>query len=229
MAVILNLETSTKNCSVCISRGVEVLSLVEQSSDQYIHSEKLHLFIQEAFRESGLESADLDAVAVGKGPGSYTGLRIGVSTAKGFCYALGIPLIAEDGLSILVQSFLSHRQIGASDQIVPMLDARRMEVYRAVYNGTGKKLLPIEAQVVDESSFTDLTAGQVHLIGDAVEKCSAVLSDTRFVFHDVKYPSAHSLAQLANVKFEKRQFEDVAYFEPFYLKDFVAGKPRKLL
>ncbi len=229
MALILALETSTKSCSVTLAKGSEVLSVREATSDQYIHSEKLHVFIDEVMKEANCSFKDLQAVAVGKGPGSYTGLRIGVSAAKGLCFAIKIPLIAEDGLRLLVHQFLSEKEIQPDEIIIPMLDARRMEVYCSVHNSTGKRLSEIEAKVIDENSFAELKSKRIHLLGDGAAKCKELLKEPRFKYHSLEFPSSTTLALLAQAKFENKAFEDVAYFEPFYLKDFVAGKPKRLL
>lgn len=229
MALILNLETSTKNCSVALAENGQVLSLIEESSDQYIHSEKLHNFIEKALKQAGKTADQLEAVAVGKGPGSYTGLRIGVSAAKGFCFALDVPLISEDGLQILVSDFVKNQKVARGEFIISMLDARRMEVYCSVFDHMGKRLSDIEARIIDENSFADLEAPRIHLMGDGAAKCREILSAKRFVVHSLEFPSASALAPIAAQKFEQGQFEDVAYFEPFYLKDFVAGKPKPLL
>lgn len=229
MELILNIETSTKNCSVALAENGKVLSVKEQTSDQYIHSEKLHLFIQECMASAGRELKELSAVAVGKGPGSYTGLRIGVSAAKGLCYALSIPLISEDGLTILAKDFLSKNEIGKNELVMPMIDARRMEVYSTGFDGQGQALDAIQAMVIEEGTRLYSNYSKIHLLGDGSAKCKEVLSDDRYVFHDLDFPSATSLAPIANAKFERKEFEDMAYFEPFYLKDFIAGKPKKLL
>lgn len=229
MALILNIETSTKNCSVALVENGEVLSLKEETSDQYIHSEKLHVFIQDCMAEAGRQLKELSAVAVGKGPGSYTGLRIGVSAAKGLCYALSIPLISEDGLSILANDFLAQNSIDENELVMPMIDARRMEVYTTAFNNAGVALEPIEAMVIEEGASLYPTYSKIHLLGDGSSKCKEILSDSRYVFHKLEYPSAVALGSIAQVKFENKDVEDMAYFEPFYLKDFIAGKPKKLL
>lgn len=229
MALILSLETSTNLCSVALSRDGETFAVREESSEKYIHSEKLHLFIDGLMQEYKLPYADLDAVAVGKGPGSYTGLRIGVSAAKGFAFALDIPLISVNGLRNLTYQLIKTEKIGTDDMLIPMLDARRMEVYCACFSFAGKQLKPVEAKIIDASSFEDLEVEPIHLFGDGAEKCKPVLTDSRFIFHDLKYPNARALGALAFAEFQEKAFEDIAYFEPFYLKDFVAGKPRKLL
>ncbi len=229
MPLTLCIETSTKNCSVALSRDGEVLASKEQSDDQYIHSEKLHLFIREVLDAAGFKAADLDAVAVGKGPGSYTGLRIGISAAKGLCYTLQIPLLAIDGLSILAQDFIQRHHPAEGELILPMLDARRMEVYTALYDYRGNRQGEIEARILDESSFAELSSTAIHLIGDGATKAKTVLTDDRFQWHELPFPSAKTLARLVPAKLQNKEWEDVAYFEPFYLKDFVAGKPKKLL
>lgn len=218
MSYILNVETSTKNCSVSVTQNGRVLALKEIAEQGYSHAEKLHVFIQEAVAEAGITLQDLSAIAVGKGPGSYTGLRIGVSTAKGLCYALGIPLIAIDTLLVLA------KQVSVADGlIVPMLDARRMEVYNAVYTPQFELLRPIQAEIIAEDSFQEY-AEKLYLVGDGALKCQDLLSDSRFQFiPEVQYPSANEMASLS---FEAHQISDtvdVAYFEPFYLKDFVSG------
>ncbi len=229
MALILNLETSTKSCSVALGRGDQILAFREESSDQYIHSEKLHVFIEETLKEAKVTFKNLKAIAVGMGPGSYTGLRIGISAAKGFCYALEIPLISVDGLQVLVDDFIAKTKVKRGEVVIPMLDARRMEVYCAVHDYKGERKQDIEAKVIEANSFIKLKAPKIHLIGDGAEKCKGVLTDERFVFHDLKYPSAMALNQIAQQHYANRRFRDVAYFEPFYLKDFVAGKPKRLL
>jgi len=229
MALILSIETSTKNCSVALAENGKVLSLKEETSDQYIHSEKLHVFIKECMAKAGRELKELSAVAVGKGPGSYTGLRIGVSAAKGLCYALGLPLISENGLAILTNDFLAKNTLGENEIIMPMIDARRMEVYTAAFDGRGKALNSIEAMVIEEGTNLYPDFSKIHLLGDGSEKCKAVLASDRYVFHNIEFPSAAALAAIAQAKFDNQDFEDMAYFEPFYLKDFIAGKPKKLL
>jgi len=219
MGFILNIETATKNCSVCLAQEGEVVVLKEFAGDGYAHAEKLHLFIEESLQDACITFKDLNAVAVSKGPGSYTGLRIGVSAAKGLCYALNIPLIAIDTLEVLA------RRIRIQDGvIVPMIDARRMEAYTAVYDSAYRKIREIKAEVITESSFSDI-AGSAHLIGDGAVKCRNILSAEKFIYHlEVVYPSAAQMAASSYDKYKKSDIVDVAYFEPFYLKDFIAGK-----
>lgn len=210
-------------------KGNEQLGILEEQSDQFIHSEKLHVFIEQLLAESACPLDQLDAVAVTAGPGSYTGLRIGVSAAKGLCFALGIPLISVNSLSVYVEQFLEAQEIAPQDMIVAMLDARRMEVYQAVFNANGDMLSSIEPLVLDENSFKDLQAPKLHFIGDATEKAKTILNAEKYVFHDASFPSASALGRLAYKKYNQKAFEDLAYFEPLYIKSFVAGKPKKLL
>jgi len=216
---ILNIETSTKNCSVSLSKQEEIVVLKEVAEQNFSHSEKLHLFIDEIIKQAGIQYKDLSAVAISKGPGSYTGLRIGTSTAKGLCYALNIPLIAIDSLSIL-----AHKVTYTDGLIIPMLDARRMEVYTAIFDNSCNKKSDIQALVIDENSFQEIT-DKAYLIGDGAPKCKPVLDRHNFVFlDDILYPSAQEMAKLSYMKFQNKDFEDIAYFEPFYLKEFFTGK-----
>lgn len=219
MAHILHIETATKNCSVGVARDGAFVACQELATDGYAHAEKLHVFMQETIAKAGIEFRDLSAVAVSKGPGSYTGLRIGVSAAKGLCFALGIPMIAVDTLEVLA------RQLSVTDGvIVPMLDARRMEVYSAVFSPSHELIRGVQAEIITADSFAE-TAGKVHIIGDCQPKIKTVLDSDQFVYHEaVVHPSAREMVGLALDKFSRKEFEDVAYFEPFYLKDFIAGK-----
>lgn len=216
MAYILNLETATKNCSVAIAKNGQVLAFRDMAELGYSHAEKLHVFIEEVLKEAGLQFKDLDAIAVGQGPGSYTGLRIGVSAAKGLAFALGIPLIAVDTLAVLAA------QAKVSDgSIVPLIDARRMEVYSAVFDSNFQKTREVQAEIITESSFGNLE-GNIYFVGDCLEKCKTVLTKSNFVFLDaITYPSAKEMAALSDDKYKKNDTVDVAYFEPFYLKDFM--------
>lgn len=223
---ILHIETSTKNCSVSISRNGEMLCLCEEYDQNYGHSEKLHQFVNWALEGAGITLKELDAVCVSKGPGSYTGLRIGVSAAKGFCFGLDVPLIALNSLEILAQT-----QIGKGfDLIIPMIDARRMEVYTANFDGNGKMISDIEAKILDESplipkggSFQEFADKKIVFVGDAVEKSKSVLNLPNAEFIEGVHPSGKQMIALAEAKLIQKEFEDVAYFEPFYLKEFVAG------
>ncbi|OWK74955.1 tRNA (adenosine(37)-N6)-threonylcarbamoyltransferase complex dimerization subunit type 1 TsaB [Flavobacteriaceae bacterium JJC] len=221
---ILHIETSSKNCSVAISDGEELLCLCEEVSENYKQSESLHTFVQWALEGAKITLKDLDAVSLGMGPGSYTGLRIGSSSAKGFCYGLKIPLVAVNSLETMIEPFLSKDY----DFIIPLLDARRMEVYTAVFDGnTGKMLTETEAKVLDETSFQEFSDKKVIFVGDGTAKAKEILRLPNAVFEDNVYPSAKYLIKKAVEKFNEKEFEDVAYFEPFYLKDFQGVKKKK--
>jgi tRNA threonylcarbamoyladenosine biosynthesis protein TsaB len=218
MTYILNIETSTKNCSVTLALNGEVVVSREIAEQGYSHAEKLHVFIQEVIAEANITLQDLSAIAVGKGPGSYTGLRIGVSAAKGLCFALGIPLIALDTLLVLAKQISVDNGL-----IIPMLDARRMEVYNAVYTPQFELLRPVQAEVITETSFQEFNQ-EIYLVGDGALKCQSLLCDARFKFiPEIQYPSAKEMAILSFEAYKKSDTVDVAYFEPFYLKDFVLG------
>lgn len=223
MALLLNIETSTTNCSVSLSQDEETLVLKEDNNAGYSHAEKLHLYIKSVFEDSNIHPKDIDAISVSKGPGSYTGLRIGVSTAKGLCYALDKPLIAISTLEALA------RQVIIKDgYIVPMLDARRMEVYSAIYSSDYSLHRSIEAQILDEQSFKNLLDNHpVYFLGNGIEKFKQLVNHHNAQFISNKLPSASTLGILANKKFKTSKFEDVAYFEPYYLKDFIAIKSKK--
>jgi tRNA threonylcarbamoyladenosine biosynthesis protein TsaB len=223
----LLIESSSKNCSVAVCTEYALLAVRELANDQYVHSEKLHVFIKEVMEEAQIGYDELSVIAVGKGPGSYTGLRIGVSAAKGLSYVNSTPIVALDSLTILASN-LFGTNLGL---IVPLMDARRMEVYQAVFNPVGEMVRPIEAKILDEQSYVDLLdQGMVHFVGDGCEKAKEVIKHENAIFHtELKYPSVKQMKALSVKKFDDKAFEDVAYFEPYYLKDFVAGKPKKLL
>jgi tRNA threonylcarbamoyladenosine biosynthesis protein TsaB len=222
MPIILSIETSTTNCSVSLSKKGETLVLKEDNNVNYSHAESLHVFIDDVLKSANISKTDIDAIAVSKGPGSYTGLRIGVSAAKGLCYALDKPLI-----SISTLHALAHQVTTQDGIIVPMLDARRMEVYAAIYDSQFNLLRGIEAQILDEFSFKkELERGKVFFVGNGTEKTKTLLSHDNAVFIDNKLPSANEMSALAYAKYKIDDTEDVAYFEPFYLKDFIALKPK---
>ena len=219
MALILNIETATKNCSVSLSNEGKTMVCKEIAEQNFSHAEKLHLFIAEVLAENNLVFSDLSAVAVSQGPGSYTGLRIGVSSAKGFCYALNIPLIAVDTLQLLAKQIQIEKGI-----ILPMIDARRMEVFTAFYDKNFNQIRNVQAEIIDENSYAEIDE-ILHLVGDGTEKFKTTLTNDKFVFHsNVIYPSAKEMSALSYEKFQKQDFVDVAYFEPFYLKDFLIIK-----
>ncbi|HSN47228.1 MAG TPA: tRNA (adenosine(37)-N6)-threonylcarbamoyltransferase complex dimerization subunit type 1 TsaB [Flavobacterium sp.] len=185
MVYILNIETATKNCSVALAQDGKTILCKEIAEDGYSHAERLHVFIEEIIKEAGINYHDLSAIAVSQGPGSYTGLRIGVSAAKGLCFALDIPLIAVDTLQVLAS------QANVSDGlIIPMLDARRMEVYSAIFDPNFENKRAVQAEIITENSFEDLKE-TLYFVGDCVEKCRPVLTKENFIFLDeIKYPSA---------------------------------------
>ena len=242
MSLILGIETATKICSVAISRDGELLS-IKEIGGEYSHSENLNHFIELACAEAKITLNQLDAIAISKGPGSYTGLRIGVSTAKGLCYGLDKPLIAVDTLKALtigvIMSHLHTLPLGARPDFsgegkggalfCPMIDARRMEVYTAIYNSNFEMIEPISAKIIDENSFAHfLEKNKVVFFGDGAEKCKLLLNNhPNAVFIDNVEPSAKYINQLALSKFKQGIFEDVAYFEPYYLKEFLATTPKK--
>ena len=233
MPLILCLETATKSCSVSLGQKGKVLALKESLDEKYSHSENLTLFIEDVCKEAKVRLQDVDAIAVSKGPGSYTGLRIGVSTAKGLCYALDKPLIAINTLEAMAvqmhkplrkESFgqaTSHKSL-----FMPMIDARRMEVYCTLYDEEMKEIKKTSAEIIDENSFADLLQNnKIYFFGDGAAKCREKISHPNAIFVDGIHPSARFMISLAENFFAEGKFEDVAYFEPFYLKDFVSTMP----
>ncbi len=219
MATILCIETATTNCSVAIGVDGKVLSVKEDFSSSYSHAERLHVFIQNILEENKVKLSDLDAIAISKGPGSYTGLRIGVSAAKGLCFALELPLI-----SVATLTSLAHQVKINDGKIVPMLDARRMEVYTAIFDSSNNQVQETSAKILEPSSFLeDLELGKVHFIGSGVEKFKEICTHPNAIFIQDKLPSAGEMVSLAYTKYKISDFENVAYFEPYYLKDFMAG------
>ena len=235
MALILSIETGTDICSVALANDGELMALRE-SDEGRDHAKKVALFVDELLRETGVQPSDIDAIAVGKGPGSYTGLRIGVSFAKGMCYALGIPLIAVGSLDALTEVAREDFEAGILDveetdwaqaKLCPMVDARRMEVYAQVFNVEGKPESDVVAEVVTEESFNEWRAkGKFVIFGNGAKKCAEVLPDA--IIESV-VPSARGIVRLAEEAFNAGKFEDLAYFEPFYLKDFIVIPSKKKL
>ncbi|WP_431162660.1 tRNA (adenosine(37)-N6)-threonylcarbamoyltransferase complex dimerization subunit type 1 TsaB [Flagellimonas beolgyonensis] len=224
MAILLNLETATTNCSVSISKDDQIIALKENNAENYSHSEQLHIFIKEALQEASLSFSDIEAVSISKGPGSYTGLRIGVSAAKGLCFSLDVPLISIPTL----ESMARQVELQAGEIVIPVLDARRMEVYSCVYDADYQEIRETRAEIIDEGSFAEYaSASKVYLIGSGAEKCRGALEHPNFQFEETIVPSAREMAPLAFKKFQVKQFEDVAYFEPYYLKDFVIQSKKK--
>ncbi|MEQ8908329.1 MAG: tRNA (adenosine(37)-N6)-threonylcarbamoyltransferase complex dimerization subunit type 1 TsaB [Vicingaceae bacterium] len=228
MTRILALETSTKNCSVAIFENGKLIDAIEEGG-AYSHAEKLALFVDQLLSRNKLDYQDLKAVAVSKGPGSYTGLRIGVSLAKGLCYSLSLPLISIETLQ--------HMAWGARKEVkqeeafyCPMIDARRMEVYAAIYNSDLELVKPTSADIIEEDSYRDFIAQKpVYFFGDGAEKCKEILKNERANFIHLNLPSSKSMGEIAQKNFVQNAFEDLAYFEPFYLKEFIAIKPKKLV
>ena len=217
MAYILNIETATKNCSVSLGKDERVIDVVEYAGESYSHAEKLHVFIERILSQNSLRPSDLKAVAVSMGPGSYTGLRIGVSAAKGLAYSLDIPLIAVSTLETLARKINN-----ANGYIVPVIDARRTEVYSAVFDGHYRLIRDVQADLLENNPFEKyLNEKPVIFVGDAVPKMKNILKHKNAIFSDVRYPSAKQMHDIAYQKFIKKDFENTAYFEPFYLKDFI--------
>lgn len=228
MPKILSIETSTTVCSVALTTDGNTLASQKLFLEKS-HSTLLTVVIEQIMKQVGMEMAELDAIAVSKGPGSYTGLRIGVSTAKGLCYALDKPLIAVNTLLAMANEV--NRQNHSQALLCPMIDARRMEVYTALYDDGLNELKKTSAKILEENSFDEtLNQKQVLFFGNGADKFMALKTGVaNAVFIDNITPSAWSVGLLANQAFLKGDFEDVAYFEPFYLKDFVATKPKKVL
>ena len=233
MSLILCIETGTDICSVGIARDGELVSLRE-SAEGRDHAKYVGVFVDELLRETDIAPDELDAVAVGMGPGSYTGLRIGVSFAKGLCYGQQIPLIAVGSLEALAEVAIEDNEAGILDVenwddavLCPMVDARRMEVYTQLFDAVGNPLSEVSAEVVDENTFADIRRDkQLVIFGNGASKCCEVMSDATYI--EVA-PSARGLARKAEQKLSAGQVEDIAYFEPFYLKDFVVIPSKKKL
>jgi tRNA threonylcarbamoyladenosine biosynthesis protein TsaB len=225
MDYILHIDTTTKKCSVALAQDGDLMIQKELLSEEFSHSEQLHPFIEEVLKESGLKSSSLSAIAISKGPGSYTGLRIGVSAAKGLCFALDLPLIALNTLEIMVQPY----EVSPYSFIIPMLDARRMEVYTAIFDETKKWIQETTAEVLTENTFTSIVNEQSCLIiGDGAIKFKTLYPKINASYSsEIHYPVAKDMITLAWKKFNAKEFEDLAYFEPFYLKDFQTTPPKK--
>ncbi len=226
MALILNIETSTRVCSVALCRGGQPLA-TRHEVDTLEHARVLHPFIREVLQEGQSEFQQLDAVAVSQGPGSYTGLRIGVSAAKGICLALSIPLLSVSTLQAMALSAIHHHH-DPRGVYIPMIDARRMEVYTTACNASGEILEPVSAQIMEKTSLDKYTTNQhVYYFGCGAEKCQTLFSGRKNITMLEKgTPSAAFMNPLAQKKYFTKAFENTAWFVPFYLKDFVAGKPK---
>ncbi len=223
MAYILNIETSTTNCSVALSKDGVVIGFKEDNSLQYSHAERLHVYVDEVLKSAQVLKNQLDAIAISKGPGSYTGLRIGVSAAKGLCFSLNIPLI-----SVPTLEALAHQIDDPNGSIVAMLDARRMEVYSAIYDAQYNEIRSTEAEVITSESYQELLElSSVYFVGNGVLKTKESISHKNAQFIENKLPSSKQMCAISYHKFKTNDFEDVAYFEPFYFKDFIAIPSKK--
>ena len=217
MSVILNIDTSMGTAGVCLSKEGNVLALAE-SQDQKNHSSWLHPAIRQLLAETGYRPGDLRAVAVTAGPGSYTGLRVGMAAAKGFCYALGIPLIAENTLDMM--AFAGREQLPEADLLCPMIDARRMEVFAAIYQKDGKALLPATAVIIDENSFSEFLASRfLSFFGDGSYKCKQLFTAPHATFVNPSYHVGY-LGKLSFLRYLQQEFTGVVYSEPVYTKEF---------
>ena len=225
MAYILHIETSTKQCSVALAYMGKTLTSRVLNSELFSHNEKLHLFISEVLEEANLKPKQLDAISVSKGPGSYTGLRIGVAAAKGFCFALNIPLIALNSLEILVQG-VTQAEV---ELIIPMMDARRMEVYTAIFDGSKNWINQTSALVLNQNSFKEIVKDKTVLfLGNGTNKFQELIPEINLTHSfENNYPNAIDMVKLAWEKYNSEDFESLAYFEPFYLKDFQTTTPKK--
>jgi tRNA threonylcarbamoyladenosine biosynthesis protein TsaB len=234
MARILNIETATQLCSVALSSDGKCI-LQREIVEERSHASQLTVFIEELLHEAGINPDKLDAIAVGKGPGSYTGLRIGVSTAKGLCYGSGIPLIAVGTLKIMAMQVITNHVSGIQEVmsrpgtlLCPLIDARRMEVFTCLFNSLGNEVEEVSAKIVDADTFSNyLPDHQMIFFGNGMKKCQNLLAHRNAIFIENIFPHASSLALIAENKFQQHEFEDLAYFEPFYLKDFIATTPKK--
>ena len=226
MSCILNIETATPVCSVAVSKNGEII-FERESTDGPSHASLLGVFVAEALAEVRLKGYMLDAVAVSCGPGSYTGLRIGVSEAKGICYGLGIPLIAIKTPLVMARKVIETHEIAADALLCPMIDARRMEVYAALYDKGLNVVRDIAADIVDEDSYKEyLSKSKVLFFGNGADKCKEAIVNDNACFLEGVYPSAKYMVRLSDAAYADKQFVDTAYFEPFYLKDFVATTPK---
>lgn len=232
MAIILNIETSTEVCSVSLAESGKTLFLKE-SDEGLNHSKLLTVFIEDLFSENNFEINKIDAVAVSKGPGSYTGLRIGVSVAKGLCYGLDKPLIGIGSIEAMGHYVAANAgefyqaEDGEELLFCPMIDARRMEVYTALFDAEGNAVNEVTAEIIDENSFADhLKTKKILFFGNGADKCREKITHENALFKGPAKTTARFMQNLAEIKYNKKEFEDVAYFEPFYLKDFVATIPK---
>jgi tRNA threonylcarbamoyladenosine biosynthesis protein TsaB len=228
MSLILCLETATQVCSVVLAKNDEIIA-IRESKEHNSHSALITIFIEEVMKEGGFRLNELDAIAISKGPGSYTGLRIGVSTAKGLCFSLDKPLIAIEtleGMASYQSSMLSHTKENEKTLLIPMIDARRMEVYMAIFDSKGKRQTVTSAEIITATSFETLSSKSILLFGDGASKFKELFQESNNIsIIDQFATSAAHLILPALERLKNEQFEDLAYFEPYYLKTFIAGKP----
>ncbi len=221
MCYILNIESSTTNCSISLALNGNVIAMKEKNDESYSHSTKLHSFIDEVLKKSKISIKELSAIAVSKGPGSYTGLRIGVAAAKGLCYSLDLPLVSVSTLLILAKQIKVD-----SGLIIPVIDARRDEVYSAIFDCSYNSVREVLPEIITKDSFNELiSSNRLHFVGNAQEKCKRLIkknSNLIFSSHET-FPSSSDMADLSFDKFKNSKFEDIAYFEPDYLKKFIPG------
>ena len=228
MAIILNIETATAVCSVALAKDGKIIAC-QEANEGMAHAEKVTIFIRDIMHGASMPLSALDAIAIGLGPGSYTGLRIGTATAKGLCYTLDKPLISVPTLKAMAVA--AAKKLNRADVLYcPLIDARRLEVYTGLYDSTGKEITPVHAKILDENSFSEYKA--IAFFGDGMPKFKSKLAENPpiggikggFIWMDDIYASALNMCELAEEMFHRKAFSDVAYYEPFYLKDFVAGK-----
>ena len=224
MALLLAIETTTKNCSVALFENSNLISYKEKNSNEYSHAERLTFFIEEVVKKSTITLKEVDAIILSKGPGSYTGLRIGTSTAKGLCYSLDIPLVSVSTLKSMAL-LISKKQ--DYKFYCPMINARRMEVFASIYDKSNNEVREIRADIVDQYTYAQFLKEKVLFFGDGALKCKLIINSPNAHFLDGVFPSAKNIGVLGFEKFSNKDFEDVVYFEPYYLKDFVSGVQKR--
>lgn len=234
MGLILNIETATNVCSVALADNGELISFKESLKDKS-HSTLLSVFIEEVLKENKISVIKLDAIAVSKGPGSYTGLRIGVSTAKGLCYGGNIPLISVNTLKVMASGIINNQilsklNLKSKDNtlLCPMIDARRLEVFTAIYNHLNQTIEETQAKIINPSSYNKyLAKKKLIFFGTGANKCSKIIKSKNALFIENFNTSARYMIKLSEEAYKNKKFENVAYFEPYYLKDFIATIPKK--
>lgn len=226
MALLLNVETSTEVCSVCLSQNGQAIHTIDDDSSNS-HSKILIVLIEKILKQANITLSNLDAIAISDGPGSYTGLRIGMATVKALCYSAEKPLISISSLHSLANGLIQRQtSLTGNFMVIPLIDARRMEVYTAVFNQNLNELEPICAKIIDESSFKEhLEHSNVFFVGTGAEKCKTFFQNHPNAFFDDTKTSASHMIRLSEIAFSNQNFADLAYCEPFYLKDYIAGKP----